>query len=76
MSDLFGNHIVGFPTRRLNYVIIIGFEAFHSLICFVSSQDFLSKIYAHNTAVTTPLDLELEAPDIDMMLLLCMLLPN
>ena len=20
MSDLFGNHIVGFPTRRLNYV--------------------------------------------------------
>ena len=22
MSDLFGNHIVGFPTRRLNYVSI------------------------------------------------------
>ena len=21
MSDLFGNHIVGFPTRRLNYII-------------------------------------------------------
>ena len=20
MSDLFGNHIVGFPTRRLNYI--------------------------------------------------------
>ena len=26
MSVLFGNHIVGFPTRRLNFIII--------LICF------------------------------------------
>ena len=32
MSDLFGNHIVGFPTRRLNcYNSIVNFKAMFSI---------------------------------------------
>ena len=26
MSDLFGNHIVGFPTRRLNFLLFLSLE--------------------------------------------------
>ena len=33
MSDLFGNHIVGFPTRWLIYIYIYSWNA--SLFCFV-----------------------------------------
>ena len=34
MSDLFGNHIVGFPTRRLNYL--------RNAVSFVSCQENVS----------------------------------
>ena len=37
MSDLFGNHIVGFPTRRLNYNDA---EIEHLVMC-VASGDLL-----------------------------------
>ena len=32
MSDLFGNHIVGFPTRRLIYFVAVLKTAYH-VIC-------------------------------------------
>ena len=42
MSDLFGNHIVGFPTRRLNYVRNV-FVAFHPVIVkIVTISDYCS----------------------------------
>ena len=39
MSDVFGNHIVGFPTRRLN------FTRFAFFICIVGTNEFIIAVF-------------------------------
>ena len=43
MSDLFGNHIVGFPTRRLNY-------AYHYFGLYVVLEINLGVLFIHTAA--------------------------
>ena len=40
MSDLFGNHIVGFPTRRLKYLVILLFMRVLTVCVFCAILSF------------------------------------
>ena len=53
MSDLFGNHIVGFPTRRLKWLLIshgTGIDAI-ILIHFISCSSTLTSITSKDRRV-------------------------
>ena len=43
MSDLVGNHIVGFPTRRFKYILFQSVPAFVFVISFSVDLHFLGE---------------------------------
>ena len=53
VSDLFRNHIVGFPTRRLKYVYVHNQECGHSLVQFQTCAGITQQITESPSGQTT-----------------------